>query len=1235
MSLRDVAVKTRYRTGVDNLVRDFYIPCLSRSVTYRRGSGFFNSRTFSMAARGLKPFIEHDGKMQLVCSVELDEYDRAVYEDPKKFLDRISQDVLRDLDQTADFLERKRLGVLAYMLHKGHLEIKIGVLPKSHRLYHEKIGIFDDGEGNRVAFEGSTNETPGGWAGNYERFSAFISWPTGNRVEAERVRELADDFEVLWNHQAPGIEVVPLPEAVRRSLLRFKKEYDPNWSDEEEEGVKAPAAVGATVWTPGLAMAFDAPRLWNAYEFAFGEVGITPYEHQDYVAASVLRNWPPRYLLADEVGLGKTIEAGLILHGSLAAGRVNRCLILAPKNALKQWQSELKLKFGIEAWRLEGDKVVPYAPTRESEARLAEDAHPSNPFRSKDILLVSSQLIRLENRRDQMLEIDYDLVILDEAHHARGRKKGGERAPNKLLDALQELRYHTQGLLFLTATPIQLDRRELWDLLSLLELPGQWQDEDNFDSYYGELSKKSEPAGDEGPNWAFLFAMARDALARWGEDAASLEQLRDEFPQIDLNRLMRIVRDHETAAAVALAETERQALRVILYRLSPARQMVFRNSRQLLKEYFRAGRYNVRLADRNVEHHSVPLDGDPNAEGTEANLYHRISEYVKKYYRKYEKARSGAGFVVRFYEKRLTSSFHAIRLSLKRRLQSLNAVIGTGDVAALLPSKTDREGLSDEDEEEVAEGIEAAASPREVDRRRILEVAREEQKFLSDFVRQLDFHNKDSKADFFDGQLESWLRTRHRKAIVFSQFADTVNYLKDRFVQLYGDRVGTYTGDGGLFWREGKWNECTKSELQAKFADENDTLDILFCTDAASESLNLQACSLVVNYDIPWNPMRIEQRIGRVDRIGQKSPTVDIHILTYSGTVEDLVYDRCLERIKYSLTTLGHFQPILAQQMESTLRTASLEDDPQAVVESMVHDLDVTIAQHVEDIQNRHFLNHYERQLVQHKAKVPVTQEELEQALSPALRAAGWREQGQSWESANGRITFRPGSTDIDLRGSRFVTPRDELGQLVDAPGPLPESLTLADGETLRRVGVGTSGRYVAYFLQAQGRWYVLPRLAELGSPSGQAFASVEEAQRYLEHEIRATERSQLESESQLWEYREQAWVARANLYVNRVAEYVARAKSDPELAPLAGKEFSKKWQAYLGSPDRQTLVSLIRESGYKPQTEILGARRGRAPSTSPRKTEIESDLLRELAKIRSRRREAEGMIRQLKTPSF
>jgi len=1205
-----------YRSGLDNLVKGFYIPSLNESVLYRRRTGYFNSRALAMAARGLSGLLKNDGKMQLLCSVELETQDATVLENPEEYLKRRSIKVTDMLDKPYDELEKTRLALLAELLGRGKLEIKIAVLRKG--IYHEKSGIFEDAEKNIVVFNGSGNETPGGWLHNMESFHAFQSWEDTKHIKPE-----IELFNMLWEDRYPNskIRVLPLPVAVSQKLLKYRDYFREDLDDPVDPGdLEGEFKVDTTwKWTPDLAFIFEAPRLWNHEDFAYSKVAVNPFNHQDYIASTILKDWPPRHILCDEVGLGKTIEAGLVIKGFTASGRINtRLLILAPKNALIQWQQEMLSKFHIPVWRLDGDYI--YGPTldpRDKPERRPVDEE--NPFRSHRFLLVASQLARRENRQEQILSLDYDLVVLDEAHHARARRIGGRREPNKLLRFLEELRYHTQGMLLLSATPIQLDRRELWDLLNILELPGRWQDENKFDDFFSALDE-------EHIDWQFLLSMTGSAIDAWGLDEEGRKMLGYQFPDIIIPRLIHILKEKNTEAAFQLSPKERKVLKLLIYRNSPIRHMVFRNTRELLRKYKQEGKFDGKIAQRRTEKVQIELAGSKDDPKTELGLYHKIDVYVKEFYGKYKLVRLGLGFLMETYRKRLTSSFYAINQSLLRRYEKLGLALRENNALVLFEDLDDDDlldaGLSLGQEEDYVLDMKEESSTRRnqpQEWKELRKVIQEEYDFLHGFIRDLQ-DPQDTKLFEFRKLLRELRNSGTRQVIVFSQYKDTIEYLLSNFRQTLGDIIGSYTGDGGQYWDGSEWVKCSKQILQKKFADPEDRLSILFCTDAASESINLQTCDTVINYDIPWNPMRIEQRIGRVDRIGQVSEVVKVFTLTYKDTVEDKAFSRCLDRIEKFTTTLGYLQPIL-QATERVIRKAALEGDEGSIDE--LFDQELNVAKAEEDARIWELINSYEPQLPDSSKVVPITQLQLEATLSPILRERGWRQDGPIWSKDDKRITFDLSLMDRNADMATVITPTSDLFGLFGNLPKLP--YTLMEGE--KEITVIRVRGFTGFLVRIGSEYRLVTHYSDLKDvPSGRAFHTIEEATRELESRIIRGKRQYLLTQKTMLENRLKGWEVRVQMYLERIFEwYLKKTKSDAKkLTSYSGDSLEKGWHTYLNDPDREKLKELANRVKFTIEPHMKEKTKGRVSKQSPRNSITEQHFRKQFLEIQNELKEIE-----------
>jgi SNF2 family DNA or RNA helicase len=203
---------------------------------------------------------------------------------------------------------------------------------------------------------------------------------------------------------------------------------------------------------------------------------VTPWPHQIRAFHRLYDQWPPKLLIADEVGLGKTIQAGLMLRQAWLAGRARRILILAPKAVCRQWQIELREKFNLN-WPIYDGQKLNWYPSP-ALRRRHEKPVSKTEWHKEPVVIASSHLLRRSDRAKELLEAaePWDLVVLDEAHHARRRAAGSaqEGGPNSLLRLMRGLKDRTQGLVLLTATPMQVHPVEIYDLLNLFGLPPEW-----------------------------------------------------------------------------------------------------------------------------------------------------------------------------------------------------------------------------------------------------------------------------------------------------------------------------------------------------------------------------------------------------------------------------------------------------------------------------------------------------------------------------------------------------------------------------------------------------------------------------------------------------------------------------------------------------------------------------------------------------------------------------------------
>ncbi len=1039
--------ESRSNGSGSHLVEDFYIPALEQSVRYDRIAGYFSSSALAVASRGIDTLLENEGEMRLVVGAELYETDRPV-------LETLTDELEESLEDIDDERLNAQLALLARLLREGRLHIKVAVPREGNwRIFHPKMGIFYDEEDNALSFEGSVNETIGGWKRNYERFKVHCSWVDEQQSYVDGDIET---FDRLWANEHPYVEVYNLPEAIEKELIDWK---DPGSEADLEEAIqiargeappterdKANIIADGSLSPGGLALAEEAST-------------ITPWPHQRVVSDTLVNTYPNSFLLCDEVGLGKTIEAGLTLSRLGLTGELETGLLLVPASLTIQWQEELWEKFNLNAYRYDRGSNYEYtfidafgqehSPPDESEinAESHDQAWVDSPIwrflhkhqtdgntDSPAVVVMSWHTARMSGRWDEVAPEEgeqartredvpascrgrasgdregvWDAVIVDEAHNARRN--------SSFYSMLEQLRDHTQTYYLLTATPMQLHAGELYDLMSLLDLPGEWDTKTDFVEFFetrqalaqgleSELDEEDTSAKDSWSAQATLteghyqdrlpgerslsdrvFDTVASELEIGGEqharsiakqrvlracDLASeygeyydgyIETLEDAIDKYDIDPFdakedeklkyllypewkaneewLMFSRNDQLNALDELTGGGWKVIRDVLSSSTPVDALIHRNTRPTLRKYEQVGLLDETVPERNPKQRRIELTEETR------QVYDRIDDFTRKFYKlaqQSSEAESRAiGFVMTTYRQRLTSSIYGISRSLQNRLRKLRSQ------RAVLKGKqraTDSEYSSSEQVvletlseydledvdalEELGDDIEdadlAEIIPNVTDE--AVSLLEQEIEELESFVGELERITQDPKIEQLIDDLNELDRDGHNRIIVFTQYTDTMDFIRESLVSVHRETVATYSGRGGELYdaETNEWTVVGKERVKREFATDEGKVDILICTDSASEGLNLQECGALINYDLPWNPMRVEQRIGRIDRIGQQHDEITILNYSYKNTVETDIYDRLDDRINLFENVVGEMQPVLSG-VSQQIRNATLEAD--------------------------------------------------------------------------------------------------------------------------------------------------------------------------------------------------------------------------------------------------------------------------------------------------------------------
>jgi len=569
--------------------------------------------------------------------------------------------------------------------------------------------------------------------------------------------------------------------------------------------------------------------------------------HQVGVLHRVTTSYPIRYLLADEVGLGKTVEAGMIISELVARDLVKRILIIAPSGITRQWQMELRTKFSL-AFSLYNRDTVEYLKINNPQTNIWT----LNPY----VITSSSFATHDIKRIGEIVSAGWDMVIIDEAHHARrtwvGQHKHNETDLYKLAEQLAGLETGAiSGLLLLTATPMQLHQYELYSLIELLD-PALYSTYDNF-----EENRKASAR----------INLTVDKINRW--------------PQLDEQE--RISAKHD--AALLMGESEellgqkldtalgRSELTDHLFLSHKLSEIMIRNRKQVV------GGFMPRVPV------IWPVDMTPE----EMAAYNAVNDYIRNGYTYSQSVKNNSlGFLMVVFQKLSSSSSRALSQALQNRMEKL---------AKKLSAAIQTYEQEENDIEEMPV-LQVLSDSLGINSNNI--VSHEIQQ-LAQIVTILNSIPMDSKIRVLRNGLKDILKEDpSAKVIIFTQFRETQDYIAEMI-----------PGKWSVFVYHGQLKRQQKDDAVSNFKTASGP-SILVSTESGGEGRNFQFCHMMVNYDLPWNPMKVEQRIGRLDRIGQKQ-AVKIFNFKLNGTIEERVLDVLQERIKIFEETVGGLDPILGE----------------------------------------------------------------------------------------------------------------------------------------------------------------------------------------------------------------------------------------------------------------------------------------------------------------------------------
>jgi SNF2 family DNA or RNA helicase len=560
-------------------------------------------------------------------------------------------------------------------------------------------------------------------------------------------------------------------------------------------------------------------------------------------------------LIADEVGLGKTIEAGLIWTELRVRHDARRLLVVCPAMLREKWRLELAKRFGITGEIVDAkellDKLREAKKRPQTEFALiasmqgirppARSTDPENQNQSSTGKLAQF----LEETEEDPGDPPFDLVVIDEAHYLRNKATQTHRL-GKLLRPI------CHNMVMLSATPIQLQSTDLFNLLNLLD-----EDAFPFPGSFEYLLRANE-----------RVVRLRDEILKADIDLAKfLEALLKiaAHPYFRENQQLQYLRDHPPTENDLHSPRGRSEIADQLDRLNPLTKVITRT----LKRHVTEGQ---------VIRNPTLLQAEMTA--TESAFYDAVTTAVRAYC---DDLDLSVGFLLTTPQRQMSSCMAAACKGWQMRFDK------NQDSLAETLYELDADELSN-----------VSLTPDALDGTLVQQLVAISKRY-GDFP---SLRNQDSKfALLFESLCRYWGERPGKKVVLFSFYRNTLHYLKERLEE---NQIHAIVLHGGM----------DKQAALDQFMDASGP-NILLASEVASEGIDLQFSSLLINYDLPWNPAKIEQRIGRIDRIGQEEPKILIWNLVYADTIDDRVYKRLLNRLHTFERALGSMEAVLGEQIRS------------------------------------------------------------------------------------------------------------------------------------------------------------------------------------------------------------------------------------------------------------------------------------------------------------------------------
>ncbi len=590
-------------------------------------------------------------------------------------------------------------------------------------------------------------------------------------------------------------------------------------------------------------LAYQLPLENSGGELSNSKTDLLP--HQILLTHQIVSSRRRKYLIADEVGLGKTIEVGMIIKELLARGEARRILVICPAGLTVNWQNEMK-----DCFRIFFDI-------------FGRDFSDTNPhvWERHSLVIVSIDTIKKPQRLEKMMKgPDWDLIVFDEAHHLSRKRYGKKIDITQNYRLAEKIKGKARDFLFLTATPHQGNAYQFWSLIQLLD-----------DQLFEEPEAMMDHRGLLGR--VMFRRTKKEVTDAQGDPIFMRRQVHTQKFQLSMreqrfyDRLTEYLKEGYDAAGAGKDKTTKQQ-RAVGFVMATF-QKIMSSSPRAIKQALR--RRLIALYARK----QMSLESGAYGAITRPEISSKIINYQEEMRRIVAELLSYRESIIDYTE--ADSYITRLKQRLMKRPRFKEEVTHWA-----LDAMESGEGI-----------IEAAAN-----------IPDEEEK-IKELIDLVD-EGPDRKFDTLIRAIEQ-IRREHKneKMIIFTQYLETLYFLQDEIGKYYDPEKIAIVRGGPL---EDKIASCES------FWDENGA-QFLISTSAGGEGINLQICRILFNYDLPWNPMAVEQRIGRIHRYGQ-ADTVQAYHLVAEGTIEEKVYAILEEKLLEIATTIGKVDAVTGDVSE-------------------------------------------------------------------------------------------------------------------------------------------------------------------------------------------------------------------------------------------------------------------------------------------------------------------------------